>query len=306
MNSSTRAIIFFLFPILLFLSSCTGADRGPAPVPENYVQTVDEWKEYRVNVLKGPTNWLRLHDIYWLKEGDNSFGSGDDVNIRFPEDTIDEHAGFFTLHDGQVVMQVNDDVTITHEGEPLSEFLLFDGEERPHAEHGTLEWFVDSRGDNHGIRLYNKDNPKADAFTGFPFFPLQPEWHLHAEFIPNDTQTTVTVDNVLGDQADRASPGNIRFFIDGTLYEIIAFETASGLFIMFTDHTSGEETYHAGRYMIIPFPDENNQTIIDFNRAYNPPCAFHTLTTCQLPPVQNRLDVAIPAGEKTPVNWSGL
>lgn len=292
-----------------FLTSCTGdrhADRGSAPVTENYEQTIADWKEYRVNVLKGPTNWLRLHNIYWLNEGENSFGSGSDVDIRFPDGSIDENAGIFTLRDGQVFMQVNEPVTITHEGEPVSDFLLFDGENRLHAEHKQLEWFVDSRGDQHGIRLYNKDNPAADAFTGFPFFPLQPEWHLHAEFIPNNEQTTITVDNVLGEQIDRVSPGNIRFSIDVNLFDVIAFEANSGLFIMFSDHTSGEETYHAGRYMIIPFPDENNQTLIDFNRAYNPPCAFHTLTTCQLPPLQNRLDVAITAGEKTPVEWTGL
>lgn len=308
MSSLTRCLIPVLLTTLLF-TSCTGdqqTELGPAPVPENYEQSIAGWKEYRVNVLKGPTNWLRLYNIYWLNEGDNSFGSGSDVDIRFPDGSIDEDAGVFTLRNGKVFMRVNATVTITHDGQPVSDFLLFDGENRLRAEHKHLEWFVDSRGDQHGIRLYNKDNPAADAFTGFPFFPLQPEWHLHAEFIPNDSQTTITVDNVLGEQIDRVSPGNIRFRIEDNLFDVIAFEANSGLFIMFADHTNGEQTYHAGRYMIIPFPDENNQTFIDFNKAYNPPCAFHTLTTCQLPPPQNRLDVAITAGEKTPVEWTGL
>jgi uncharacterized protein (DUF1684 family) len=301
-------VYLFLFLILipLIMLSCRNNNLGTAPLPENYEASINEWKEYRVGVLTGPTNWLRLHAIYWLNEGDNAFGSAEENTITFPEGTIPDVAGVFTLTDNTVTMNVADGVIITHDGEPVSDFTLFDGENRPHVMHGDLEWFIDSRGEDHGIRLYNKDNPKADAFDGFPFYPLNPEWHLKAKFIPNTDSTTVTVDNVLEEKVDLVSPGKIQFKADGQTHEMIAFEARSGLFIMFSDETSGSETYHAGRYMIIPFADEDGYTILDFNKAYNPPCAFNTFTTCNLPPPENRLDMAIPAGEKTPVEWEGL
>jgi uncharacterized protein (DUF1684 family) len=297
---------FFLFIIPILILGCSNEELGRAPVPENYEQSINEWKEYRVGVLTGPTNWLRLHAIYWLSEGDNSFGSSEENDITFPAGTIPATAGTFTLLNGTVNMTVEEEVTITYDGEPVSDFLLFDGENRPHVEHEDLEWFIDSRGDDHGVRLYNKDNPKADNFDGFPFFPLNTEWHLKAKFIPNTDSTTVTVDNVLEQKVDLVSPGNIRFKIENQTFEMIAFEANSGLFIMFKDETNGNDTYHAGRYMIIPFADENGYTILDFNKAYNPPCAFNTFTTCNLPPPQNRLNVSITAGEKTPVEWEGL
>lgn len=290
----------------LMIIGCGTDDLGKAPVPENYVESINEWKEYRIGVLTGPTNWLRLDGIYWLEEGENSFGSGDNRNLTFPEGTIPEYAGTFILEDGMITMRVAEGVIITHEGEPVEDMIIFNGENRPHLEHGSLEWFVDTRGERHGIRLYNKDNPKADAFEGFPAYPLDPEWHLMAKFTPNTDSLSVMVDNVLGEELERDSPGNIEFSIDGNRYSVIAFEANSGLFIMFADETNRTETYHAGRYMIIPFPDKDGQTIIDFNKAYNPPCAFNTFTTCQLPPPQNRLEVAIPAGEKRPVDWKGI
>ena len=297
-----------LLPIFMIclIMGCSNGDLGQAPVPENYEETINEWKEYRIDVLKGPTNWLRLDGLYWLEEGENRFGSGDNQDLRFPERTIPEHAGTFLYEDGRVMMNVANGVNITHEGEPVTEMVLYDGENRPRVEHEDLEWFIDTRGDRHGIRLYNKDNPKADAFDGFPAYPLDESWHLKARFIPHEDSTTITVDNVIGERVERFSPGKVEFAIEGEIFSLLAFEASSGLFIIFADETNHTETYHTGRYIIIPFPDENGTTIIDFNKAYNPPCAFNVHTTCHLPPPQNRLDIAITAGEKRPADWDGI
>jgi len=304
---SAATYLLFIFGLFLF-QGCSDQNLGPAPVPDDYAESIEEWKEYRVNVLKGPTNWLRLDGIYWLEEGENTFGSGSgsDQDLQFPEGTIPDHAGVVILEDGIITMKVDEGVEITHEGEPVSEMILFAGNDRPRVKHKDLEWFIDTRGDRHGIRLYNKDNPKADAFDGFPAYPLDESWHLKARFVPNTDSTTITLDNVIGEEVERFSPGNIEFKAEGAVHSLIAFEASSGLFIIFADETNHTETYHAGRYMIIPFPDEGGNTIIDFNKAYNPPCAFNTYTTCQLPPPQNRLDIAIPAGEKRPVDWEGI
>ncbi len=291
--------------LTLLVASCASLETETVPVPEDYEQTVNEWKEYRIDRLTEPTGWLRLTDLIWLEEGENRFGSGENMGIRFPEGTIPEYAGVFTLDSGIVHMNVADDVLIENEGEPVDEKMIFDGENRPEFTHEDLIWYVDTRGDQHGIRLYNQDSPEADQFEGFPFYPLDPEWHLKGRFVPAPDGHTITIVNVLGDTIERESPGSVEFRVDGELYSLDAFESASGLFLMFTDQTNRTDTYQAGRYMIIDLPDENGHTIIDFNKAYNPPCAFSKLTTCQLPPPQNRLDLTIPAGEQRPVGWEG-
>lgn len=150
------------------------------------------------------------------------------------------------------------------------------------------------------------NTPKADDFSGFPRFDVDEEWVCEARFIPADDDHSIEVVNVLGELTDRHSPGRVEFTINGELLSLDAFEANSGLFLMFTDLTGRDDTYQSGRYMIIDFPDEDNRTVIDFNMAYNPPCAFSPHTKCQLPPPQNRLDVAVPGGEKRPVEWEGF
>jgi uncharacterized protein len=155
--------------ILLVIGCSDDRNLGPTPVPENYTEQINDWKEYRISRLTEPTGWLRLADLIWLDEGENSFGSGSDMDIRFPGESMPEHAGTFILTENSVEMIVNDGVTITHNGDPVSSMVIFDGENRPEIEHEDLIWFVDTRGNQHGIRIYNQDTPEADAFEGFPF-----------------------------------------------------------------------------------------------------------------------------------------
>lgn len=295
--------------VLLIFSACRKKDLGPARVSENYHQELAEWKQDRVESLKAPTGWLRLAGMYWLDEGENSFGSGVDQDIRFPEGTISEHAGTFIYENGQVTLNVAEGVSITHKQEPVSEMIIYDGEtmDTPHIEHGSLEWFVIVRGNLVGIRLYNKENEKADRFSGFETYPVQEEWVRRARFIPNPEGTTLPIVNVLGQQMDEPSPGVLEFSIDGEIYTLQAIDSDDNMFMIVGDQTNRTETYQAGRYIYVDFPPEDSEyTTIDFNKLYNPPCAFNTFTTCQLPPPQNQLEVAITAGEKRPKNWQGL
>jgi len=299
-----------VFSTFLFLSiiivGCSQNELAQAPVPDNYEQSITDWQEYRIGVLTDSTGWLRIKDLIWLEEGENSFGSGNDQDIQFHEGAIPDYAGTFTLKDGTVMMNVADGVEITYQGESVREMEIFDGEERPRVEHESLIWFVDTQGDDHGIRIYDRNTPKADAFTGFPAYELDTDWHLQGRFVPYEDEKVISVMNVLGDEIERESPGKVEFSFDGKIYSLDAFESRSGLFLMFWDETSQTETYQAGRYMIVPHPDDHGNTIIDFNKAYNPPCAFSVFTTCQLPTPQNRLQIAIEAGEKRPVDWEGI
>ncbi|MDZ7720994.1 MAG: DUF1684 domain-containing protein [Balneolaceae bacterium] len=295
--------------LLVGLSACKKKDLGPAEVSDNYVQEVKAWKQDRVESLKSPTGWLRLDGMFWLDEGENSFGSGENQDIQFPESTIPEMAGTLTYENGRVLMNAAKDVPIMHEGEPVSEMVLYDGENQntPHVEYGSLEWFVIVREDLVGIRLFNKDNEKADQFTGFDSYPIDEKWNRRARFIPNPEGSAMSIVNVLGQQLDVASPGVLEFSIDGKIYTLDAIDSDDDMFLIVGDQTNKTETYQAGRYIYVDFPEEGSQyTNIDFNKIYNPPCAFNVFTTCQLPPPQNQLDVAIKAGEKRAENWQGL
>ncbi len=302
-----RLCSFQIIILLLLFAACGQTELGPAEVPNNYSEQIEEWKQNRVESLKAPTGWLRLSGMFVLEEGENTFGSGADRDVRFPEGAIPENAGTFIYENGHVVMQVADGVEVLHDEESVSEMVLYDGEEAPRVEHGSLEWFVITRDDITAIRLYNKENEQADAFTGFPAYPVDPEWKRKARFIPNPEGATISIVNVLGQQVDARSPGVLEFTINGETFTLDALEGGERMFIILGDETNRTETYQAGRYMYIDYPEDGSEyTVIDFNKAYNPPCAFNVYTTCQLPPPQNRLETAITAGEKRPVEWEGL
>jgi len=297
------------FVFALSFAGCHEYELGPEPLPANYEQSIQDWREYRIGVLTDTTGWLRLLDLVWFEVGENSFGSDENQDIRFPENSIAEHAGsFFLDRNGEVLMATTDDADIRYEGEPVDtlKMLSNDSDERIHATSGELTWFIDSRGEKRGVKIFSMDTPKADNFEGFPAYDLQEEWHLKARFVHHYEEKEIEVDNVLGETITRSSPGKVEFRVDENFYSLDAFEAASGLFLMFTDETNRTETYQAGRYMIIDFPDDDGFTTIDFNKAYNPPCAFSKFTTCQLPPPQNRLDIAIPAGEMRPDGFEGI
>ena len=300
-------LLFSTF-VALLLVDCSNKNLGPKPLPANYEQLHQDWLDYRISALTDTTDWLRLQNLIWFEEGENSFGSGSDQDIQFPEGSIPKNVGTFILDNGSVTMIVNNGVDIRHKGEPIDTLKMVGDEidERIHAKHGPLTWFIDSRNDQRGVKVFSMDSPKAGRFNGFPAYPLQQKWYHTGRFIPHSEETTIDIVNVLGEVDQSKSPGTIEFMVDGEIYTIDALESSSGFFLMFTDSTNKTETYQAGRYMIIDPPAEDGLVTLDFNKVYNPPCAFTPFSTCQLPPPQNRLDVAIPAGEKRPVEWDGI
>jgi len=293
---------------ILFVCACTRTDLGRAPLPDDYQEKFDEWQNSRMESLTNPTGWMRLAGMYWLNEGENSFGSGQDVDITLPDGTIPEYAGEFILSNGSVLLQAADGVDFIHDGESFQQKEIYDGEEALSIEYDSLEWLIIEREDLIGIRLYNEDNPKVDDFTGFDRYPIDPDWHLKAKFIPAQEDETISIVNVLGQQVDTPSPGAIEFMKDGELYTLDALEgTDEQMFLIVGDQTNEIDTYQGGRYIYIDYPEEGSDyTIIDFNKIYNPPCAYNLFTTCQLPPMQNRLDLAITAGEERAEGWDGL
>jgi uncharacterized protein (DUF1684 family) len=161
-----------------------------------------------------------------------------------------------------------------------------------------FSWVVIKREDKVGIRFRNFKAKTLVNFKGIDRFPIQSKWHIKAKLV-QPAQDFLMITNVLGQTVSSKNAGKLLFEIKGKSFSLdVIDENGSTLFIVFADQTSGKTTYGAGRFIDIPKPDKDGNTEIDFNNAYNPPCAFTAFATCPLPPKQNRLPISIEAGEK--------
>ncbi|SFG43577.1 DUF1684 domain-containing protein [Pontibacter chinhatensis] len=267
-----------------------------------YVAGIDAWHATRVENLQKEDGWLALAGLYWLEPGSNSFGSAESNKIVFPKTKIAAQAGSFIL-DGEVVkLQAGKTADITVNGEPVQqEAVVYTAamEQPAVMRHGSLKWVVIKRGDKYGVRLWDAESEGLRTFEGLERYPVQPEWRLEARLEQPPLPKQIAITNVLGQTSQEPSPGAVVFTINGQEYRLDALEEGEELFIIFADKTNGTGTYGAGRYIYMPKPDASGKTYIDFNKAYTPPCAFTGYATCPLPPKQNILPIAVPAGEKS-------
>jgi uncharacterized protein (DUF1684 family) len=280
-----------------------GCIENPAAVEDlaAYEQSIADWHASREERLLGPDGWLNLAGLYWLVEGSNSFGSAASNDIVLPQGRAPERVGEFVLRDGRVSMQVRSGVTVLHEGSPVKQLdLTHDGAGEPTLlTHGSLAWFAIKRMDRMGLRVRDYEHPALRAFPGIDTYPVVPDWRVSARLEPYPEPRRVSVRTVVeGLGWDPVAPGVLAFEINGDPLSLEAFEAGDDLFILFADLTSGTETYPGGRYLYARRPGPDGLTVLDFNKAYNPPCAFNEFATCPLPSRRNRLPVMISAGEK--------
>lgn len=281
----------------VLLLSC--AQREEKLSEAAHQQEVDAWFEDRIRNLKDTTGWLNLVGLYWLQEGINTFGSAETNQVVFPVGTIAADAGYFLVKNGVVTMNVNTGVPITSRGAAVTSMVVFhpDSARLPHVEHGSLQWFIIQRDNQVGVRLRDLNSAAVTRFKGIERYPVDLQWRVEAAFEPTEGKT-IDITNVLGQTVPTPSPGVLTFQIGGKKYSIDALEGGDELFLIFADDTNGKETYPAGRYLYVKKPGADNKVVIDFNKAYNPPCAFTPFATCPLPPRQNVLALAVTAGEK--------
>jgi uncharacterized protein (DUF1684 family) len=161
-----------------------------------------------------------------------------------------------------------------------------------------LRWTIIKRGDKIGVRLRNLKSSAAIDFKGVPRFAVDSFWRIAATLQPAGNGANILITNVLGQTSVQKSPGKLVFKFNGAQYSLDALEEGNELFIIFADATSGSTTYPSGRFLSAKKPDADGHTVIDFNKAYNPPCAFTDYATCPLPPKQNDLPFPVTAGEK--------
>jgi uncharacterized protein (DUF1684 family) len=267
--------------------------------PADYRTEIEKYRKDRVAELTAPNGWLAVQGLFWLHEGDNTAGSDASSEVRLPP-RAPKRLGVFTLKDRAVTFAADPAAAVTSAGKPVTSFT-FDprkGEDSAIASSG-LTLFMIRRGDRVGLRMLDPDGPARKNFHGLKYFPLNPAYRFRATFVPYETPKKVPVPNVLGQLVSMDSPGYVEFTVKGTKYRLEpVYETSAhtDLFFIFKDLTSRTESYEAGRFLHTPLPSAGIVDL-DFNRAYNPPCAFTAFATCPLPIKENQLQVRIPAGE---------
>ena len=264
---------------------------------------VQAWQAHRLASLTSDTGWLTLAGLFWLKEGENSFGRAASNTIHVDNAALASTAGSFLKTGDNVRFVSRAHGGVTHDGKPVTTLdLVPDSRGEPTLlESGALSFFLIERGGRYGIRLRDKNNPHRTGFTGLQYFPVSADWAFEARFEPYEPRKHIPITNILGMEENMDSPGALVFTQGGHEYRLDAIleePDASELFVMFADGTSGKETYGAGRFMYLPLP-QKGVVHLDFNKAYNPPCAFNDFATCPLPPFQNRLALRVEAGEKS-------
>ncbi|MEY3619688.1 MAG: hypothetical protein RLZZ391_54 [Bacteroidota bacterium] len=265
----------------------------------------DLWHATRIEALKQPNGWLNLEGLFWFKEGINRFGSNTNNDLVYANPTFPAYLGDFIFEAGKVFWKdaKTEKVTIRNSEGALiqntsSLNLLTEKEGAYTCQWKDFVWIVIKREDKIGVRFRNLKSKTLLGFKGIERFPVDAKWRVKAKVIPQD-QNPLMIMNVLGQNTAQKHGGQLVFELEGKTYKLDAIDEGGvRLFITFADATSGKTTYGSGRFIELEKPDANGETYIDFNRAYNPPCAFTEFATCPLPPAQNRLTIAIPAGEK--------
>lgn len=279
---------------LLLLFGCTERPQSE----EEIKKEIEEWHENRLASLKSPQGWLKLAGLFWLDEGSQTFGAGEEANLVFPDGSINEIAGSITLEGELITIEPSDDVEFYADGNLVTSPLYFHRDESPEFSYGRLTWTFLSRDELTGLRLYDEQSYVYTSFAGIERFPVDLNYRVEAVLRPHAEPTSIPVVNILGQTNFNDSPGILEFNLKGEQYQLTAIDSGERLFLIIGDLTNRSSTFQGGRFLYVDNPGPNVTVIVDFNMAYNPPCAFSDYTTCPIPPPENRLDVAIEAGEK--------
>jgi uncharacterized protein (DUF1684 family) len=272
-------------------TATTATAPAPKPFdPATHRAELEAWQKRRTERLTAEDGWTTLVGLHWLQEGKNAvkFANGTVVNVSL--------AGGKTTLDAVAPMTI-DAKPVTG---PIP--LLDDNDENGPTlvQMGSVRFNAIERGPKHALRVRDANAETRTHFQGLEYYPIDPKWRVEARFEPYNPVKKIPITDITGMTSDSIAPGALVFTLEGKEYRLdpILEEGSDELFLIFRDGTSKDTTYPAGRYLYAPQPGPDGKTVIDFNRAYNPPCAFTDFATCPLPPLQNRLPIRLEAGEK--------
>lgn len=288
----------------LLLAACTAAPKGPTKPPVDsatYAADTRVWRGKRLDAIAGPDGWSTLAGLFWLDSAQYTLGSAPGSGIVLPSDHTPAQLGTLTRTDSAYVFRAAKGIqafvdTTRVDSVPMAS----DRTAKPTVLRvGSMTYRVISRGGKLALRVKDSSYVLRRDFKGLEYYPLDTALRVQAHLVPHPTPRTLRILNVIGQTEEYTSPGTLEFTIAGTPYHLTAsFEgkDTTQYFVIFRDGTAKDSTYPAGRFMYAA-PAKDGYTILDFNRAYNPPCAFTAFATCPLPPAENVLPLPIRAGE---------
>lgn len=297
-----------LLPLLLVLAAagCRDDDAARQALDarsQGFAATQQAWRDERRAELTQPEGWTSLVGLHWIGPGQHYFGSDPDNGIRLAAGPA--HIGMVSLKDGRIRFVPEKDVALTFDGEPLAGAVTLlsdadpEGPSRIGFDEGRGLITVIRRGDRYAFRVRHADAPTRTGFKGIEYWPGGEDWIVKGTYVANPPGKTLPIANIIGTVDEIPNPGAVEFERGGTRYRLEALDEGDGaLFLVFADRTSGHGSYPAGRFLKASLPDAAGNVVIDFNKGYNPPCAFTAFATCPLPPPENRLDLPVTAGEK--------
>jgi len=273
-----------------------------AQKPNSYTKSINDWHKARIADLKTPNGWLNLEGLFWLHKGINTLGKNEGSDCRYDNASFPAVLGSF-IYEGDSVLWMNStnnaikvNGVLVNGTKPVKVFAKEEQAITMSWSHYT--WTIIKREDKMGVRFRNLKAKTLTEFKGIERFKIDSNWRLKATMVA-PSQNLLMITNVLGQTTATKTAGKLIFVIQNKEYSLdVIDEGGPKFFIVFADETAGKTTYGAGRFIEINKPDALGNTEIDFNIAYNPPCAFTAFATCPLPPPQNRLKLAITAGEK--------
>ena len=268
-----------------------------------YGVQIEAWRRQRETELRAPDSWLSLTGLYLLADGTHTIGSDPANDIVLPA-TAPERLGEIELRDCEALLTVATDAAVLVDSAPLRAAQLMDngnGRRPTLVTVGSVSFFIHKFGDQRAVRVKDSANPAIAAFSGRRWFPVRPEYRVQGIYTPFAAPQEIRIGTVVNTDSVYRSVGAIDFELEGRKLQLLA--SAGGapdqIFIVLRDATAGEETYGAARFLTADVAPDGSVDL-DFNKAYNPPCAFTPYATCPLPPRANILSIRIPAGELYP------
>lgn len=308
-----RLLIVALPPLALALLSACERDLPPLPAVDIAVHrdSVEKWHAFRQNAIYGPTGWATLLGLWWLKAGETAIGADLENTIALPKDRSPRDLGSIWIEGDSARFVAAPGAKVT-----VDTMKAFVDRVRLHSDlepratvlrSGSLVIGYIVREDRgvfrHAVRIRDTLNA-ARVAPPLRYFPTDIKWRVQARYVPIVGADSLNIIGVLGTETRMAHPGDLKFAIDGKKYSLMVIrepeDHTDDLFVMFTDSTNLKETYPATRYVWVAPPDSLGRTVIDFNKSFNPPCAFTKFATCPFPPRGNHLPQYVTAGEWNP------
>ena len=251
-----------------------------------YRESIEAWRSNRETALKAEDGWLTVTGLFWLVEGENKAGSAPGCRVTLPAG-LPRDAGVFIRHGRRVQWLPAGGALRTLETDKTGAPDI--------VQIGRVRLHIIERGTRLGVRLKDSESTMRRNFRGLEWFPITQEWDIRAKFIRRPR--TIVFDAQAGDKQRMTSPGYAEWTWRGRTLRLTPVTEDKQLFFVFRDQTAGKTTYSAARFLYADL-GRDGTVRLDFNKAFNPPCVYTPYATCPLPPAENRLPVAVEAGEK--------